>query len=278
LEETASFSTGLLMSDIKNGSSMRKLILPALFLSVFLFQIPGRTDISWEMLDTGSENGYKKVIKQKIFIAKDKFAIENESGEKFIIDLILKKVFYVNKTEKSYYSMDIDKMASISNPIDKDTESIIDDALKNIPESQRAQYKKMMEEKIRSRSDSLAASSGFPDPSLFKPTGRSKNIIGHDTKEYKATDKSGNSYDVWCSKEIDTKEIIDFYKRIESSGLSGKINMKNTMVPMGFPLVYNFKKGTDSYSSEIISINTNILSDSIFKIPDGFTKKDTISR
>ena len=234
-------------------------------------------DISWQMTDTSVENNTKKVIQQKIYITADKFAIENENGERFILNFAENILLYVNNKEKSCYTASIDKISQISKGIDDETMKIIDNALKDVPENQREEYKKMMIEKIKSKTDSLSSSNSyFPPQSEFKATGKMETMLGYETKEFVAKDKNGYTYDIWCAEKIKPTVLLDFYKKIELSGLSKKINMKNTLVPMGFPLKYTREKGTDKFTSVITSIDMKTVEDSVFKAPEGFKKKEMV--
>lgn len=105
-------------------------------------------DITWKLTDIAKELGETITTRQTIFITKNKFAIETDDGMRMILNALDNTFTVIDNNEKTYNTTSLQEMEEKVTDMKLETDKMIEEALKNIPESQRAQYEEMLKQQI----------------------------------------------------------------------------------------------------------------------------------
>ena len=231
-------------------------------------------DISWEQIDVSSVSGEKITVRQTIYISNDKFAIEAADGMRMILNISDNTVTTLDLTEKTYYKVSLKKLEEMQKNIQSETDKMIEDALKNMTEEQRKIFKQRLEQNI-GKSESKTARKE-PSWEEFKSTGKTENILGYTAAQYSAEGGDGTVYEIWCTEEINTSELKDFFRNVEKTQLLRDGGANYSALMPGFPLKSTQKQGDNIKENKVISIQFDPIPDSVFTVPDGFTLSEPV--
>ncbi len=236
-------------------------------------------DISWEQIDTSNVSGEKTTVRQTIFISNDKFAIETADGMRMILNKSDNTVTTLDLTEKTYYKVSLKKLEEIQENIKSETDKMIEVALKNMTEEQRRIYKQRLEQEI-GKSGKTESKTALKEPSWeeFKPTGKTEKILGYTAAQYRAEGGDGTVYEIWCTEEINTSELKDFFRNVEKTQLLSDGGSNYSVLMPGFPLKSTQKQGDNIKESKVISIRFDPVPGSVFTVSDGFTLSEPAVR
>ena len=230
-------------------------------------------DISWEQVDTNDESGEITTFRQKIFFSGKKFAIESSDDIRMIIDLNDNTITTIDMKEKIYFTTYLENMEQLQQNIKKETEKIIEEALKNIPEDQRVLYRQRLEQQMGNINNSdKKPESNEPLRENFIPTGKTETILGYKAVQYRSKSGDGTLFETWCATDIDVSELINFFNSVSKGRLSDEIGQGLSMLNFGFPLKSWDAVGDTVHASEVISISFDPIPASFFTIPDTYTE------
>ncbi len=232
---------------------------------------PVFADISWSMTDTSTEGSEQTVIHQTIHISGERFAIVNDQGMRIIIDLPADTMTMINTTEKTYSVISLSEMAQNIENIQNDTDKMIEEALKQIPAEQRAQYEAIIRQQMGSIEQPAVQE---PEPIDYSPTGESEKIAGYDSKQYTGTDENGAEQELWCSKDVSTDEIMTFYNAISNIDFFNEMPSNDENLDLGFPMKTIIKQDGYIYQSEVTEISFDKVDNGLFTIPNGLEKTE----
>ena len=148
---------------------------------------------------------------------------------------------------------------------------MIEEALKQIPPDQRAQFEPI----IRQQMESIKEAPGAElEPIDFKSTGKSETIAGYKSTQYTGTDENGAKHEMWCSKDVLNDEIMSFYTTISSIEIFKEMESEDKNMELGFPLKTVIDDGIYQYQSEVTEISFKTVSKELFSIPEGFEETE----
>ncbi|MFC1693643.1 DUF4412 domain-containing protein [Candidatus Latescibacterota bacterium] len=230
-------------------------------------------DISWEQVDTLREGTEVLSLKQNIYITSNQFAIETSEGMKIILDLTDNIVTTIDSNEKTYFTMSFEALEQMKDNIRSETGKMIEEALKHIPEEQRAEYKQQLEQQMKQSEVSSENKSEDQQPwEKVKQTGKTEEILGYTATHYRTTGKDGTIYELWCAKGIDFTELKVLFEKIKNISMFKDISQNYPALSLGFPLRSKETSNENVFSSEVTSISLKPVSGAHYTIPDGFTE------
>jgi regulator of replication initiation timing len=238
----------------------------------FLWACPSSADFSWEQTVTMKENNKTVISTQKIFFTREIFSFDTDDGMRVVVNITANTITTVNDREKKYFTADIDQMEQKIAEIEKQTEQIIADTLKNLPENMRPEYEKMLREKLSSPDNK----ENIPRAKDYKPTGKTAIITGYNAMQYAARGDSGSVHEMWCTKDINLLEIKEFFAKLREMSFFKNVALDSGIFEIGFPLKIIKHTGSSTYSTEVTAINTQKIEDSIFSIPAGYTESEDV--
>jgi hypothetical protein len=257
---------------LRKRSAMYSPLVPLLVIFIG-FSFSGYSDISWEQIDRVNESGTTTTTTQKISIAGTKFALENDKGFRIILDLNNDTLTTLDLNEKTYTTTTFREISSIRKHYYEMTDSIINDALKNIPDEERSMYKQLLEKRMKTQGTSDTTSQdNRPHYADYKPTGKIKTILGSLSSQYRAMGSDSTLYEIWCTTGISTGEIQNFYKRLQAKGEFTTMRKDVTVLTFGFPLKSSESKKGYFSTSDVSSVSYQAIPASTFTIPEEFTR------
>jgi len=188
---------------------------------------------------------------------------------RMILNISDNTVTTLDLTEKTYYKVSLKKLEEMKKNIRSEIDTMIEDALKNMTEEQRRTYKQSLEQKI-GKSESKTARKE-PSWEEFKSTGKTEKILGYTAAQYSAEGGDGTVYEIWCTEDINTSELKDFFRNVEKTQLLSDGGQNYSALMPGFPLKSTQKQGDNIKESKVISIQFDPVPGSVFTVPDGFT-------
>jgi len=249
---------------------MKLIPIAAIVIACFLGDV--NADIHWEQTDTSVISGETITIRQEIFISETRFVIDNKEGLRIILDLSDNSVTTIDMQEKVYFTITLDEMREIRETIQKETDRIIEEAIRSIPESEREDYRKQLDEQIRkSRDGDTDTTVTEPAWDTYESTGKTEKILDYTASQYTAKTDSGTVYELWCTGDFDISEIRDFFMKVENIRFLGDIGTHYSTMPLGFPLKFVIRKDDTVTESTVTSIDFDPIANTVFTIPPGFT-------
>lgn len=227
-------------------------------------------DISWTQTDTITAEGDTVTVRQTISVSGNRFAIETDEGMRMVIDMNTGTVTTIDLTDKIYSSSTIAEIEALTESIRTETDTIIEEALKKMPEDQRDAMREQLREALENREEANDAADTVPTPQEYSPTGTSASIAGHTALCFRATDADGTIYEIWCAQDIDTSELIRFFEKAESTSFLEGIGKSYTTLSLGFPLKSVVSGNNERIESTVTAVSFDPLPDSVFSIPNGF--------
>ncbi len=170
-------------------------------------------DLSWQQNDTITTKEGTQTVNQTIYIAGDRFAIETADGLRMVFDLAAGMLFTIDMTEKTYTSTSLKELETMRKNLLDQTDGIIEEALKGMPEDQKKQYREELEEQFRRVQNKQ---NDEPSWQEYKKTGQTETIAGFAATKYEMKTADGGVYEVWCTREIDTTELRSLYVKKEA--------------------------------------------------------------
>lgn len=239
-----------------------------------MFSHTGTCDLSWRQNDTITTSEGTQTVNQTIYIAGDRFAIETTEGLRMVFDLAAGTLITIDMTEKTYSSTSLKELETMRKNLLDQTDSIIEEALKGMPEDQKKQYREELEEQFRRVQNEQGSEPTWQE---YKKTGLTETIAGFSATKYEAKTSSGGIYEVWCSREIDTTELRSFLDRAAKSSLMKDIGREFAAITLGFPLKSSVSDRRTKNRSIVTSISFQRLQDEVFAVPKGFKKIEGIT-
>ncbi|MBN1293001.1 MAG: DUF4412 domain-containing protein [Candidatus Latescibacteria bacterium] len=241
---------------------------------IFLLYIsPVIADVFWEQQSTISDDGYTVTSRQKIYFTAEKFAFDSDDGMRVIVDIIANTITTIDETKKMYYISNVDEMAQKMDELKAQSEEILTEALKNIPENMREEYEKTLRNQLNNIEDDTMK----PNAENYKPTGKISQIAGYSAYQYFASGENGTSYMMWCTKDVDIPELQTFYKNLGEISFFKDVSPDPDMIKLGFPVKSIEKTNNTTIMTEVISISMeSVKNNCVFSIPEGFTQSDEI--
>ena len=230
-------------------------------------------DMTWKLIDLAKESGETIITGQTIFITKNKFAIETDDGMRIILNVIDNTFTVINNNEKTFNTTSLQEMEKKVTDMKSETDKMIEEALKNIPENQRGQYEEMLKQQVK---DIEKNEDIEPQWEKFKSTGKTTKIAGYNAVQYVSTGVEGTTYEMWCSKEVEMSEVQDFFENIQKISFFKEMSKNYNVLNFGFPLKTVNTIDDYEYSSEVTSINYGKTPISVFELPEGYNKTESI--
>ncbi len=227
-------------------------------------------DISWTQTDTITAEGETVTVRQTISVSGDRFAIETDEGMRMVIDMNTGTVTTIDLTDKIYSSSTIAEIEALTESIRTETDTIIEEALKNMPEDQRDAMREQLREALAKREEDNNAADIMPSPDEYASTGTSASIAGHTASCFRAKDADGTVYEIWCAQDIETSELIRFFEKAEQSSFLEGIGRSYTTLGLGFPLKSVVSGNNERIESTVTTVSFDPLPDSVFSVPNGF--------
>lgn len=227
-------------------------------------------DLQWEQVDTSVTAKGTETLKQTIYISGDRFAIETGDGLRMIFDIAAGTVVTIDTGAKSYTSTSLKELDEIHKSLLDQTDIIIEEALKGMPDDQKKAYREELEKQLKSVENERES---VPTWQEYSKTGDTETIAGFAATRYSAKSADGGNYDVWCTKEVDTTELRTFLSRASQSSLMKDLGKDYAAVSLGFPLKSSTEKGGTKNTSVVTSISFKRIPSSVFLIPQGFKKE-----
>ncbi len=232
---------------------------------------PLHADMSWSMTESSTEGSETTITNQIIHISGERFAIINDQRMHFIIDLPADTMTMIDKNQKTYSTISLTELSQRMSSMQNDTNKMIEEALKQIPAEQRAQYESIIRQQMGSMEQPAIQES---EPIDYSATGKSENIAGYISNQYVGTDENGAKHELWCSKNISTDEIMSFYNTVSSIDFFKDMQSTEETPKMGFPMKTNISGDGFMYRSEVTTISFNKVDAELFSIPKGFKKTE----
>jgi len=249
-----------------------KLII-TIALAEVLFTRVSIADITWKLTDIAKESVETMVTIQTIFIKNNQFAIETDDGMRMILNANNNTFTIINNNEKTFNTTSLLEIEEKVTDMKRETDKMIEEALKNIPESQRSQYEEMLRQQMGNIGKREVTE---PRWEKFKPTGKTTKIAGYNAIQYVSKEVDGTTYEMWCSNEVEISEVKGFFENIRKISFFKEMSKNYSVLDLGFPLKTINIIGNYEYSSEVISINYDNISPSVFELPEGYIKTESI--
>ncbi len=252
---------------------------PLLFFVFLGILVPSLTfaDISWEEVTTEIEFGEKVTSKESMYLSERKFAQQSEEGVRTIVDFAENTITFINDEEKNYYSADIDDMEKEIQVKQKQAMEAIESVIKNLPEDQREEYKKLIESQMGEKGEmgAMGESEDWePASDDYVSTGESAKIAGYTTRRFIATGDDGTVFEMWCSRDVVTDELKELFTEMQKISLFKDSTDDPGKFDLGFPLKTVEKTGDIISMTEVISVDTKPVPKSKFIIPAGYTETE----
>ena len=246
-------------------------IIAALTIVVnFTFSFNAFCDISWEQEDTVTSDGETNVFRQTIYIADDRFAIETPLGMRMIVDLAKGTMTTIDLNEKRFSTVTLQELEDMRENMTKNTDAIIEEALKSLPEDQREMYRKELEKQLADVEMDTPETDTTPSFEEYKASGSTATIAGYSAKHYRAEDDDGSVYEVWCTGDVDTAELEGFFRTASESSLISDLGGNYNTLTLGFPLKSVMTLDDGRTESVVTSVSTDTVPESVFTVPEGF--------
>lgn len=81
---------------------------------------------------------------------------------------------------------------------------------------------------------------------------------------------------MWCGKEVEMSEVQSFFENIQKISFFKEMSKNYSELNLGFPLKTVNKMDDYEYSSEVTTINYDNIPSSVFKLPEGYIKTESI--
>jgi len=193
----------------------------------------------------------------------------------------------LDHAKKSYFIVDqkmVDSIASAINPM-------IEQALKNVPEAQRAEVEKMMKERMGSIPGQPA-----PEPkSDYRETGETQTINGYPAERYDVYEAGKKKREIWISKwkhiegsgEIlaGFESMAEFGRKIIDSmsqmgggqgGIGSQFDFLTRIKEFGgFPVMSRELRadGSEESITRLVKSTPRDLAGNVFDTPEGYTQQ-----
>lgn len=227
-------------------------------------------DISWTQDDTVTSDGETDVFTQSIYISGDRFAIETPLGMRIIVDLARGTMTNIDMNEKRFTTMSLDELENMRETMTQDTDAIINEALKSLPEDQREMYRKELEKQLADVDMEEPEADMSPSFEEYTATGSSETIAGYSAKQYHTEGDDGSVYEVWCTTDVDIAELEGFFKTASQSSLMNDISSNYSALTLGFPLKSVTTSEDGRMESVVTSVSLDKVSETVFTVPEGF--------
>ena len=228
-------------------------------------------DISWEEVTTEMEFGEKVTSKERMYLSKRKFTQESEESVRVIVDFTENTITFINDEEKSYYTTDIDDMGKEIQKKQNQAMEAIESVIKNLPEDQREEYKKIIESQMGKMGENEDWEPASDD---YESTGESAKIAGYTAHRFIAAGVDGTMYEMWCAKDLVTDELKELYTEMQKIYLFKDKSEDPGIFNLGFPLKSVEKTEEITITTEVISFDTKPVPKSKFSIPSGYTETE----
>jgi cellobiose-specific phosphotransferase system component IIB len=200
----------------------------------------------------------------EIYLEKNKIKEHNgEVNQSTIVDFENKVLYMIDHDQKTYQEMRFSDIESSSKGMIAAQKQEMEEALKNMPEEQRAMAKNMM--------------SGLFTPIQVEKTGKTKDILGHKCYQYIASRQGKKFMELWATDEADFDYKFSDYMKYVSPDMAQYYEEMDKIE--GIPLETITTMDMGMMQSKSHSIATEFkktdIDDSQFRVPEGYTKVES---
>jgi len=245
------------------------IIVAVSFLSIVFTPALSLADMMWEQEDTVDAGGTTETIKQKIYLSGSRFAIVSGDGLRMVLDMTQGTLSTIDAKEKSYFSVSLTEMTALRERLTQETDTIIEEALTNIPEDQREEYRKQIEKKLSEIKATAAEKEA--GKGQYSSHSETREILGYTTSRY-SLDSDDRKEELWCTREVDTSELELLLRDTKKIKLLKDIGTNFSALQYGFPLMSVIDDGSMKVSSQVTVLSFDRIDPAIFTVPANFTR------
>lgn len=254
---------------------MKKGIAGITVVMLFVMLIPSWVFAGYEI--TQSSSSMHGSTQSKTFLSKNKYKTENGS-EQMIINFATNRVIVANEKEKTYWEGTPEEYIKAMQDLQASSMKRMNDVLKKMPEAERKQIMEM---------HGLGATQGPVKVSVQK-TGQTQEIAGYKAEKFIVNANGKPFEELWLAKgfkissEINSEKLLAFNAKLRKTKMGGategEVGISKAYIDLfksGYPVKQVFQ---NNVTATVDSIKKTAIPDSLFAVPPGYKKVDSIQQ